>query len=68
MFRLQIEEPCNYQNGNTLKAMTLNQRRWKDIAISEDFYSLRNYAKHMNTNMPLRIVDRALRTNWNLVN
>lgn len=60
-YTLEQKLPADYQNGSTLKAFTLNQFRWHQIAMSDDLESLEEYARHCwRIGVELRIVDRAL--------
>jgi len=60
-FRLQHEEPNNYQTGST-KKNTCFAQRWKDIATCENKKELIDYAqKYYSGVRPLRIVDKELK-------
>ena len=62
LFRLQQETLHNYQTGNNQKN-TCFARRWKDIAICDDFNVLAEYAVEMAT-PGIRIVDSSLDVIW----
>lgn len=49
---------ANYQNGNTLKAMTRNATRGYQLAMSNDLDALKEYADGMKALAPLYIEDR----------
>ena len=58
-YTLEQKLPADYQNGSTLKAFTLNQFRWHQIAMSDDLEALEEYAGHcFRIGVELRIVDR----------
>jgi hypothetical protein len=59
-YALEEERACDYQNGNTLKAFTINQRRWAQVAICDDIDGLKRYADHLcnaGVTTPMRIVN-----------
>lgn len=49
---------ANYQNGNTLKAMTRNVTRGCQLAMSNDLNALKEYADGMKALAPLYIEDQ----------
>ena len=63
MYRLQHEEPNNYQSGNSIKGGFYYGLRWKDIAVSEDLTALEEYALEIGAGV-LRIVDSSLKVVW----
>lgn len=65
-FTLEREVSANYQNGNTLRASTINQRRWKQLYLSNDLEILKEYAKELVQQeiKPLRIINRDLEVVW----
>lgn len=58
-YMLEREMPANYQNGNTKRAFTINQRKWVQVAMSDDLKSLQEFA-FIAPFRPMRIIDKAL--------
>ena len=66
-YTLEQKFPADYQNGSTLKAFTLNQFRWHQIAMSDDLEALEEYARDCwRIGVELRIVDRALNVRFRI--
>lgn len=66
-YTLEQKLPADYQNGSTLKAFTLNQFRWHQIAMSDDLEALEEYARDCwRIGVELRIVDRGMNVRFRI--
>ena len=65
MYRLQHEESNNYQTNNSRKGGFYYGLCWKDIAVSEDWEALVEYALKIKAKTAaLQIVDSSLNVVW----